>query len=776
MMSKSSFLVNMKENNKRRLWVWAISLLIFLIALPAYTALTINATTSGAERLIEIYGEELAREILQKRLISGMCNALGFSRFLLIAVAVIAVISAVQGFSWLYSRKKIDFYLGMPVKRKKRFLVIWLNGILLYLIPYLLGLFVSMLIAAGNGGLNGTVAKTAATAFGVYFCFYLCVYHMALLAVMLTGNVVITGFGFLVFCLYEFVVRWTLYNYKEMFFQYFCTYETDISPVLSPFTMVVSIISSFEERQVIEYGNVAGLIFFGLALLALSYLCYLKRPGEAAGRAMVFGITRPVIKILLAVPAALLVGVLIAETVGFYPEDSMEGIGYVIFAMVLMVILGSAVIQVIYEFDIKGAFHKKYQILIAGGITALIFLVFCFDLTGYDSYVPGAESVESAAFIPDYYEDTMRGSPHFDGDGRYMWDYEYADRFMQLKDVEDVCELAQISIDGYGDWYERFKSGADPEDGEGERYYWSRGTIIYHLKNGRSVSRTVCVNINDERTGLLLDRIMGSEEFKKGYMPGASENLDVMLSAKDTDRRISATYGNNIYSQRIGSEEVLDFLKIYRKDLAKANFSNIRANAPIGVFYLNMEENAGLSFRGKEMTGTTRGWTVGVNLYPFYEESIRWLKDHGYYMEGQLAIEDVDHIQIVNQNSEIREKLEEQKESLGDEALINVDALAGAWAGETAFADSGDMDGIDTRVYADYKEQEDIRQIADCIYPVNLLRDDWDNGVKKDRNYDILVYFKSGSDVNRNYGTYAEYCFLEDQVPEFVAEDTAYEE
>ena len=203
MTSKSSFLVSMKENSKRRLWVWIVSALAFMLAFPALTALTINGIARGSKWVAESYGSTIAEEIIHERLVGSMFSMMGMNTGMLFLTSALAVISAIQGFSYLYSRKKIDFYMGMPVKRKKRFLVIWLNGILLYMIPYFAGLAISLLIAAGNGAVNQSVFVSAAAAMLANSLLYLGVYHMAILAVMLTGNIVITGFAFLTFCVYE---------------------------------------------------------------------------------------------------------------------------------------------------------------------------------------------------------------------------------------------------------------------------------------------------------------------------------------------------------------------------------------------------------------------------------------------------------------------------------------------------------------------------------------------------------------------------------------------
>lgn len=769
MMSKSLFLVSMKENNKRRLWVWAISLLGFVLLFPIAVALTANRVVSRSAWMAETYGAEVAEKILHERLISGMCDIFGFSLLLPAITAVLAVVSSIQGFSWLYSRKKIDFYMGIPVKRKKRFFVIWLNGILLYLIPYAIGLVIGMILAASNGGLDGTVVHTALLAFVVNLCFYLGIYHMAMLAVMLTGNIVITGFGFLVFCLYEWLVRSVIQGFQDLFFRYFSYYGSHTEPILSPFSMYVHIVETFDSRRVLDFKYLAGLLIFAAVTGAVSYICYLKRPAESAGKAMVFEITKPFVKIMLIVPLSLAAGLIMADIVSFIPlsyADAMEGIGYVIFAMALVVVIGCAVMQVIYEFDIKGARNKKSHIVICGVLTALIFMAFRYDFTGYDSYIPNQEKMESAAFVPDYYETGMQGGVCFDLDGSYLSEEEYGDRYMYLENTEDICELAEISMNGYNE----YMASVDEKryDGESNKH-WSSGTLIYRLKNGRSVKRRIWVNVNDERTTELLDKIMGSWEFKKGYIPGASENLSAMLSQEKAGRRINASYGNGVYFRKMNQADALEFLEIYKDDLALSNFSNVKENMPVSEFDLNIEEEIAGS------GGAVRGLQVSMNIYPFYKKSIAWLEQHGYYMDYQLNVDDVDHIQIINQNYEIQEKLSEKLSDTAGAAEITAAGVR-EMAISTAEKAYGDYE-IDTRVYMDYTEKEDIANIADCIYTQEMAyTDNWDGGKEYDNNYQVIVYFKADSEINRSYGSNAYYCFMKGEVPDFVSMDTCYKE
>lgn len=764
MMSKNSFLANMRENNKRRLWVWAVSILAFVLVFPVYVALCIEKVYNSVEAIAKSYGIELANQVLYNSLIGEMQNALGFSWVIMLMTAGIALFSAIQGFSYLYSRKKIDFYMGMPVKRKKRFLIIWLNGILLYVFPYLAGLSISLIIAAGNGAVNGAVIRSAFIAFGVHLLFYLGVYHMVLLAVMLTGNIVITGCGVLVFSLYEIVVKLVLQNYKETFFRYYSYYGDDVTPVLSPFSMYAYLVDGVNRGDAGAFKYLIGLLIFGTALLVLSYLCYLKRPAEVAGRAMAFRFTEPVIKVLLVVPVALLAGSLIGNTVNFEPKSSMDGIGYVMFTILLVLVLGCAIMQVIFEFDLKGCLHKKSHIVVSAIIAAIFFMSFRYDFTGYDSYVPKPEKVESVAFIPEGSYLT-KYSTYISDNGTYLSGHEYAERYMYLNNVEEVCEIADLSMENYNEVCNLI-----------DRYqeHWSNATVIYRLKNGRKVTRQLWVNVNEERTVQLLDTIIGSGEFKEGYLPGISQNLKRMLLDEESKRKIFITYGNTVYREQMKQSDAVSFLECYCRDMEGVTFSQLKENVPISVLQINIEETVEVR--------RTRSWHEEIDIYPFCNESIEWLTAHGYYKDFQLNLEDVEKIQVSNYHYEISERMAEKQSTAAGVAELENVGLVGI--PEAAFVEyyenqPGEIYGefeIDTRVYKSYSDPADIARIADAVYPQELIMDNyrWDDGDLQDRNYVVTVYFKSNSEMNRTYGVSASYCFIEGQVPKFVEKDTAY--
>ena len=768
MTSRNSFWGSIIENSKRRIWVWALSALCFMLALPTYVAFSVNRQAGDPTGYIRSYGQEIGRQMVRDNMLDAAEYCLGYSPFLVVIVAGMAFLVGMQGFSWLYSRKKIDFYMGVPVKRSKRFLIIWLGGIIIFLIPYLLGAAISLLIASANGIAVGTLIMSVLLAVGRNLLLFLGVYHLTILAVMLTGNIVITVFAFGVFCLYEYMVRSVLYSYQQLFFEHFSYQSMETEPLLSPFALYWNLLKAGERGNGWS-GYLAGLILFAAVMGILGYICYLKRPAESAGKAMTFRITKPIVKILLMVPVSLFAGYLMAESVNYRPISSGKGIGFVIFALAVAVIVGCCLMQVIYEFDIKGALHKKSHIVITGVLVALIFMVFRYDMAGFDDYVPDPKDVESVAFIPGNYEAAAGYSSHVDEWGNYMSNWEYARKNMYLTDAEAVCSLAQLSMEEYEQltqWAESMN--IDEEEfytGKTEKAgYWSYASVIYRMKNGREICREFQINVKNEEAVAYLDRIIGEPAFKKGYLDGASENLITLL--EDNDKyTIEAFYGNMVYHNKMSRSDAAEFVKIYQAELLNASFSELKENVPKGVLLVDVTQST------KDGGRWTR--TIGINVYEFMTESISYLRDKGYFVEDHLNPEDVERIQIVNYNSAARELLEEKQKMQAGAAGLE-EAVAEEYTSVRLQMSPSDV--TDTTVYVNYTDPEKIAAIAKIIYPNDLLGYEWDGGTPRDDEYEVYVYFKNGAGIDREYGIVSYYGFIEGQVPEFVQDETAYRE
>ncbi len=255
--------------------------------------------------------------------------------------------------------------------------------------------------------------------------------------------------------------------------------------------------------------------------------------------------------------------------------------------------------------------------------------------------------------------------------------------------------------------------------------YWSEARITYRLKSGREVMRRIWIDVNDEAVAGYLDRIIGSGEFKEGYLMGASDRLSRIIDEND-QYEISAYYGNAVYEQKLTQPELLELLECYQADMEFYNFTNVKESVPAGVIRIEFEKDLSDEWYGRG-TATTE---MGINIYPFFENSTACLKKFGFYMERQAVAEDIDRIYIKNYNSEANAELQELQRTEGAKDFLNDPKVTVEGFG---------ADEIDTRRYADYTQKTDIEQIADCIYAEGMLSNRWDHGAFYEPDYEGMV-------------------------------------
>lgn len=136
MTSKKSFLVNIKTNARRRVWLIVLTFLGFFFSMPVLTALVLSTEKMymADYRQTDIYlGQIFARSI-------------GLNGGMAVFISMVAIIAAIQGFSYMYQRKKLDMYMSVPVTKGRRFAAIYLNGFLVYFLSYLLNLLLSFFV------------------------------------------------------------------------------------------------------------------------------------------------------------------------------------------------------------------------------------------------------------------------------------------------------------------------------------------------------------------------------------------------------------------------------------------------------------------------------------------------------------------------------------------------------------------------------------------------------------------------------------------------------
>ncbi len=704
MMSKNSFLVNMKENNKRRIWLWILSGLFWFLYYPIGMMMSIGRQQTINE--VRGFSEAVAKEriLLAAREWLSVASNGGH----LVIVSLIAAVCAIQGFSYLYYRQKVDFYHSIPVKKSRRFAVIYLNGILVFLLPYVLNLAVAMAVAGINGAMNRDNVGIALAGLPFTILLFLGNYSLTVIAVMMTGNLVITIFATLIFVLYEPVVYSLLETFRQSFYDYYSYQSANRTFYLSPIGKTMEGIGRAMETSMWTAALPQLLAVAGMTVLftAIAWFCYWKRPAEAAGKAMAFAKTKSVVKVMLVVPAALGVGCVIKDIIGETPYAMMA------FGMVMAVVIGSCVIEVIYEMDIRAAFRKKRQMLIAGVFVAAIFLTFCFDLTGFDRWTPDPAKLEDAVVI---FSEDMYQHGYVDKDFKVIDVTEYFLSKPGISDIEAICELSEKKSTEERIWCE----------------------VAYRMKSGKVIWRSFSVSEEEDE---LWNLIMGSREYKEAKCQLYDEEI---YAGMKRNRITELIFDTGFREENLPVKDLDEFREAYLKDLQKADYSMLREEFMCGRVSFTVESGP------KDRTVSRR---FKYDIYPSYANTLAFLEKKGVYDGNYLDAEKVASVSVTNYHSDIYEKM---FESMSPEEQLSI--------GSREYA-----------VTKNFYEEGQIRELLQAVYPSGF--DQWwkPEGVI-DADYEVIVQYKDGSTHSSYYRGSNDGGLITERIPAWLEKETAYE-
>ena len=298
MISKGLFLKGMREDLRHRIWLLALSLLGSFLAMPVVWLLRYSDVDLSAihTRITEMTSQEYQEAV------SGSISSLAdyFSQELMLSASLItlacAVFTGLEGFHYLQQKSMVDTYHSLPVSRAQLFGIKYVNGLLIWLVPYLfctaLALALSGVLLAqvgGTRGIPGLIMEAGKNTLVLLVAFLL-VYHLMLLATMLTGNMLNTltvavTLGCGAICTYGMTL-----GFMTTFFHTYYARTGGLaaivyaSPLVSPFLLVNSRVDA--DFQISDSLTTTALLCLAtaLALGALAWFSYRKRPSERAGK------------------------------------------------------------------------------------------------------------------------------------------------------------------------------------------------------------------------------------------------------------------------------------------------------------------------------------------------------------------------------------------------------------------------------------------------------------------------------------------------------------
>ena len=720
MTSRNSFSVSIRENQKRRIWAWAVSILLQIATYPGIMIIylsRINARFNGN------YDDSKYKELLR----GAATDAVGFQPLATIPILVLGIILAIQGFSYLYDRKKVDMYHSVPVSMKNRFFVVYCNGIFIYLAPAILCNILAWLIAAAQGAFSLEGLAECGMAFVGNFLYFLVVYHTTILAVMLTGNVIITACAAGVLLSVDWWIMVIGSDLKDRFYEHADTYFFN-DGINAKFCVVIDYLGKINElKRTVGIGKMfssAAVVYakwIALAMIpfVLAYFCYIKRPAEAAGNAIAFRPVKPFVKIIVSVIVGLVAYILIEEV-------TYENKPIAVICMIVGTVLCCALMEVIYDFDVRSAFKHLVSSGIAAVIVLVIFCIHQFDLFGYDAYIPDADKVESAAISMGSYSRYFEW-PEEDEYTDSIYDATYLEDNMFITDVDAVCELARRSYEA-----------VETEDMKELRDV----NVLYRLKSGKTVSRHFTVDVGAPENEELLNRLIGSDEYKEGYYQIYQDDLPF-----DKYRKLMViSYHNGVTEWGISASCAEDVREAWIKDMEQFDFSLARNNRVCGYIKFGV-------------TSSYTAWDLPV--YESFTNTFALLEEQNIYYPLELRAEDIQSLEIVNYHYDEREDYDAMLRSNDPAVLMAIG--------------SGEYDEPYV-VTASFDDPEEIEQILAGIYPMELKdkASYWNNRDMTDRNYEITISFNADTDYHHPLGRgYYDFYFLAGEVPEFVVERTA---
>ncbi len=702
MTSKNLFFKLLKEDLKRRIWTIALSVLAFFLFLTVALAISIGNYDP----------DYFAKEQIAEN-IAGMIGP----EYLIVSFITIAgaLICGLSSFFYLHSRKKVDLFHSIPVRREMLFAVSYLNGLLIYLVPYIINVLLCFVILQMNGLMSLERLFIAFTAVGINLLYYCLIYTLAIIAVMLTGNIVVSCLGTAVFLVYGPVLMGIKVMYCTEFFKTYAGDRSD-SVILKFLSPLGSYLYAANPRSLgdyqVDHTSIIKTVLVTVVLLLFALFLYKKRPSEAAGKAMAFSVSKPIIKFLLVLPAALLGGII------FRQISANSSTGWFIFGLVFVFIVSGAIIEIIYNFDVRSAFGHKRHMLISGVVVTAIVCIFQFDLIKFDLYIPDENKIESmSVFISGLDSSLNYVEPNTD---RNSYDYVSGENY-QLKHMKITDFGAAYTLAGIG-----ITEAKDNREINMEDYYTYR--IKYSLKNGRSVYRDYSLKL-DQSYDLLKDIFM-KEEYKKAHYPIYTWDSSDLLY-------VSCRNLTGVKDFSLNEEEKQEFLDIYRAELMDLTLEDITEGTPDATIVFWLNEGDPLKQRANRSSS--------YYVYSKFTKTKEFLKAHGFDASIQVRTQDVKSITINNYQLLKNEYNVYQQEYATTEKELEPSVI---------YLDKEKIEAI-LPLIIDSDYYWSFRTLFNC-----------------DRNLEVHLVIQTD-----DFGNEASYSgFFKDSIPDFVKTDTNYKE
>ena len=416
----------------------------------------------------------------------GLASAADFlalaNPFVMILTFAAAFIIVILQFNYLYKQNSVIFVHSMPYTRANIIVTKYISGLLTAVLPILWAGLINML-AAKIMGIDYLMSYTDYTK----IMFYTMLTTVFSYSVMVMAQTVSSSI-FSLFIASSFV--FLLYPITKcvgagMVSAYLKTYniETLFSRELDFIFPFWKVAMTEDASSALTAGMTAYLIISSIVMLVISALVYSKRKSENSNKFFAFNAVNKFLKYYITIVLALGIGALTGTAAG-----GNFGISYIMYILSAIIIF--AVLQAIFDKNIKNMFANKLSLGAVLLIITAVVCVFKFDVLKLNERVPDANETKSIDItIPLRYDD-------FVSDGK--------NEFTDKKIIEKAILLMKNSEPAYN-------RGWTTDDG------LSAVTFVTDKYKKLGISRRVLVKKADFDE--FSKALFASEEFKNQLAP-----------------------------------------------------------------------------------------------------------------------------------------------------------------------------------------------------------------------------------------------------------------
>jgi hypothetical protein len=554
-----------KEDLRTRTWTIALSVLGSFVACPL--AFLFFNTSYRPENYAMAYSVEELTQIISSAITRYLMN---YHLPLQLMVAFVgALIVALYGFRHLYSRRMVDLYHSVPATRNQLFWAIYLDGFLIWFVPFAvcnLLVYALALFRIGSPAYWGGITLLLLKEIALCILCFLIVYNACLVPVMISGNaknafVNLLIYGFAVLLCYLICIGY-MSCYLETYYRPNNWIEnpliSGLSPLASPVFLGIYFSETLDALENVGDVSAASSLFTNTAIisfvvmlfnLGLARFLHQKRPSELAER----GVESKVFRIALRFIVSVLAG--LVASLGFRLIADADRLAWSLFGAVFGCVLTFAFMNILYHMSFKALLAHKGQLAACALVTCGILFAFRFDWFGYDTYLPRQQDITGLSFYNWCFVGEGYGyKKNADGNYYYSSDASKIPEDLVFTNQEENYQLLSKLVS--------MVDTASPDYSDSRYLYTIRVRVdtthgsYYRTYNCWEPYET------DDTANELLEPFITTREFMEYYYPAASGVMDAPTT-------IAFTSADGINGYITDSELINELYQTYAQDFAE---------------------------------------------------------------------------------------------------------------------------------------------------------------------------------------------------------------